>query len=104
MPLRATAAAIIAAQISPPPYVRSELGERPRDPQKRNAWDRGLAEVEAYRQEHGVKDSNRAFGPKAKHGVERTSQEQARRRLLDARRALGLERARDMGHSLEIGW
>lgn len=36
--------------------------------------DRGVAGVERYRQEHGVKDSSRAFGREAKRGAERARQ------------------------------
>jgi hypothetical protein len=45
--------AITAARISPPGYIRSELGERPSDPIKQRAWDRGVAQIESYRQRNG---------------------------------------------------
>jgi conjugative relaxase-like TrwC/TraI family protein len=99
--------AIIAARISPPAYVKAELGERPRDPAKRKAWDRGLSQIERYRQEHGVTDSNRALGREAKRGAERARQEATRRRLMEAQRALGLgqhaARARQLVKGLSIG-
>ena len=98
---------IIAARISPPPYIKSELGERPSDPAKRKAWDRGVAGIEHYRQEHGIKDPSRALGPEAKRGAERARQEATRRRVLEAQRALGLgqhaARARQLGKGLSIG-
>src|SRR4029077_13915966 len=83
------ALAITAARLSPPPYSGSELGERPSDPAKRKEWDRGVAQIEGYRQQNGVKDPSRAFGPKAKQGAERARQEQALRRLRQTQRALG---------------
>lgn len=99
--------AIIAARISPPAYVKAELGERPSDPTKRKAWDRGVAGIERYRQEHGVKDPNKAFGREAKRGAERARQEATRRRLQEVQRALGLgqhaARARQLGKGLSIG-
>ena len=99
--------AITAARISPPKYVKSELGERPSDPAKRKAWDRGVSQIERYRQEHGVKDPSKAFGHEAKRGAERARQEAARRRLLEAQRVLGLgqhsARARQLGRGLSIG-
>jgi hypothetical protein len=67
--------AIIAARISPPAYVKAELGERPSDPTKRKAWDRGVVQIERYRQEHGVKDPNNALGREAKRGAERARQQ-----------------------------
>ena len=99
--------AIIAARISPPAYVKNELGERPSDPTKRKAWDRGVSQIERYRQEHGIKDPNTALGREAKRGAERARQQAARRRLLEAQRALGLgqhaTRARQLGRGLSIG-
>ncbi len=99
--------AIIAARISPPAYVKAELGERPSDPAKRKAWDRGVAQIERYRQEHGIKDPNKALGREAKRGVERARQQAMWRRIREAQRALGLgqhaARARQLGRGLSIG-
>ena len=99
--------AITAARISPPPYITKELGERPSDPAKRKAWDRGVAGIESYRQEHGIKDPNKAFGREAKQGVERARQQTATRRLQEIQRVLGLgqhaARARQLGRGLSIG-
>ncbi len=99
--------AIIAARISPPAYVKAELGERPSDPTKRKAWDRGVSQIERYRQEHGIKDPNRALGQEAKRRTERARQEATWRRIREAQRALGLgqhaARARQLGRGLSIG-
>ncbi|HEX3240305.1 MAG TPA: AAA family ATPase [Solirubrobacterales bacterium] len=98
--------AIAAARLSPPPYIKAELGERPSDPTKRKAWDRGVEQIERYRQEHGVTDQARPFGPEAKRGAERARQESARRRLRQAQRGLGdklAARARNVGRSIGIG-
>jgi conjugative relaxase-like TrwC/TraI family protein len=99
--------AITAARISPPTYITKELGERPSDPAKRQAWDRGVAQIERYRQEHGVRDPNKAFGRDGKRGAERVRQEAARRRLQEVQRALGLgqhaARTRQLGRGLGIG-
>lgn len=107
MALRSGELAVIAARISPPAYVRAELGERPSDPAKRKAWDRGVSQIEHYRQRHGIKDRNEAFGPQAKGGAERARQETARRRLQQAQRALGRDhqaaRTRQQGKGLSIG-
>jgi conjugative relaxase-like TrwC/TraI family protein len=99
--------AITAACIGPPPYIRTELGERPSDPAKGKTWDRGVAQVERYRQEHGVKDSRWAFGREPKGGAERARRERAMRQLRQAQRALGRDkqaaRTRNLGRSLGIG-
>lgn len=98
--------AITAAKVSPPPYVTKELGERPSDPAKRKVWDRGVAQIEGYRQRNGVTDQRNAFGKDAK-GAEHARQERAQRRLLQAQRELGLAqraaRTRDLGRSMGIG-
>ena len=99
--------AITAARLSPPTYIMKELGERPTDPAKRKAWDRGVAGIESYRQEHGIKDTSKAFGREAKQGAERARQQAATRRLQEIQRALGLgrhaARARQLGRGLSIG-
>lgn len=91
--------AITAARIVPPAYIRAELGERPSDPAKRKAWDRGVAAIETYRQHHDVKDPNRALG----HEHEREAQREMRRRVNEAQRVLGLaqhaSRVRDFGRA-----
>lgn len=95
--------AITAARIAPPIYITKELGERPTDPTKRKAWDQGVAGIETYRQEHGVKDRDRAFGQEPRQAVERSRQEQARQQLLQTQRALGLRQRREMTRSLGRG-
>ncbi len=99
--------AITAAGLSPPTYITKELGERPTDSAKRKAWDRGVAGIERYRQEHGIKDPNKAFGREAKRGAERVRQQAATRQLQEIQRALGLgqhaARARQLGRGLSIG-
>jgi hypothetical protein len=99
--------AVVAARISLPAYVKNELGERPSDPALRKAWDRGVSQIERYRQEHGTKDPNKALGREAKRGAERARQEATWRRIREAQRALGLgqhaARARQLGRGLSIG-
>jgi len=99
--------ALSAARIAPPPYITAELGERPSDAARQKAWDSGVRLIEGYRQKNGVKDPSRAFGPKARQGIERTEQRAAMRRLREAQRALGRERqaahSLDRGMSLGIG-
>ena len=100
------AAAITAAKLSPPPYITKELGERPSDPALRKSWDKGVSEIERYRQEHGVKDPNRALG--RERGKEHDWSRQQARRLLQQRQ-VELQRTqerdigREAGHSMEIG-
>ncbi len=96
-------AAVLAVRLAPPAYIKKELGERPSDPAKRKAWDRGVVEIEGYRQRHGVKDPNRALGREG----EQTAQRAALRRIQETQRVLGLgphaPRERDLGRSLGIG-
>jgi len=98
---------ITAASITPPPYITSELGERPSDPAKQKVWERGVAHIERYRQEHGVNDPSRALGREAGRAAERARQREAVRRLREMQRVLGLgqhaSRVRDLRRSLGIG-
>ncbi len=99
--------AITAACIAPPPYIASELGERPSDPAKRAVWDRGVSAIERYRQQHGINDPSRALGREATRATERARQREALRRLNEMQRVLGLgqhaSRARDLGRVLGVG-
>jgi conjugative relaxase-like TrwC/TraI family protein len=82
--------AITAAGIAPPPYITNELGERPSDPAKRTVWDRGVSEIERYRQQHGINNPSRALGREATRAAGRARQREALRRLNEMQRVLGL--------------
>jgi len=96
--------AITAAGIAPPLYITNELGERPSDPTKRAVWDRGVSEVERYRQQYGIKDPSRALGRKRAREIE---QQAVLRRIHETQRVLGLgrhaSRKRDLGRGVGIG-
>jgi conjugative relaxase-like TrwC/TraI family protein len=93
--------AIVAARISPPAYVKRELGERPTDPRERAVWDQAVSEIERYRHRHGVADRTSAFGPEPKGGAARARHRQASESIQRAQRSLGLERTRTQ--SLDLG-
>lgn len=95
--------AITAARVAPPPYIKAELGERPSDPTKRGAWERGVSEIETYRQRNGVKDRSRAFGGEATRDTDRACQEQARQQLLQTQRLLGFRQHREKTRALRRG-
>jgi len=104
------AQALAAARIEPPSYIVKELGERPAEPAKAKAWDRGVREVEGYRLEHGVTDRSSAFGPEPQDAPARMAREATQRRLGDIQRRLGLEQElvrtremRSMGRDIGIG-
>jgi hypothetical protein len=59
-------AAATAARLSPPAYIKSELGERPSHPAKAAAWDRAVRGIESYRTRNGVVDRHHALGPEPK--------------------------------------
>jgi hypothetical protein len=84
--------ATTAARLAPPPYVIAELGERPTDPAKARLWDRGLAQIEGYRQRNGVKDRASAFG------VEPTGAAARERRQLEMQRVQLLRRQLQQEH------
>ncbi|HKI86367.1 MAG TPA: hypothetical protein VKA53_06455, partial [Thermoanaerobaculia bacterium] len=85
--------AITAAKLSPPDYITKELGERPRDPEGRRAWDRGVAGIEGYRQEHGIKDRDTALGKEPTDSFERASWTAQRSRLAEQQRTLQLQQS-----------
>lgn len=99
--LRAT---LLATNLAPPPYITKELGERPLDPAGVKAWERGVVEIETYRQRYGIKDPDRAL----EHGRGRAAQrENTLWRVEQAQRALGREQhtsqKRDLGLGQDIG-
>jgi conjugative relaxase-like TrwC/TraI family protein len=96
--------AITATRIAPPPYITAELGERPGDVTKQRAWDRGVTEIEAYRQEHGIADRRRAFGTEPSRSVERQRREAKLRRLREVQRRLGREQHRERTRELRRGF
>jgi conjugative relaxase-like TrwC/TraI family protein len=102
-----SAQALAAARIEPPSYIVKELGQRPADPVKARAWDRGVQGVERYRLEHGVKDKGSAFGHEPQDAGARAAQKAAQQRLAEAQRRLGLEqqrvKAREQARGIERG-
>jgi len=96
----------LAARLSPPDYITRELSERPSDPTQRKTWDKGVSEIERYRQDHGIKDPEHALG--RERGQEHDwSREQARQRLqqrqVELQRMQARNIGREAGHSMEIG-
>ena len=85
-------AATTAARISPPDYIKAELGERPSDPTKARAWDKAVRGIEGYRVRNGVKDRDNALGPKPKNRAKEAEQRRVRERLQRAQRELKLKR------------
>jgi conjugative relaxase-like TrwC/TraI family protein len=103
--------AATAARLSPPDYIKSELGERPSNPGKARKWDKAVRGIEGYRQRNGVVDRDSALGTKPKEPAKAHEHERAQRQLERSQRQLRLRqqlaRARqhshDLGRSLGIG-
>ncbi len=55
-------AAATVSRLSPPDYIKRELGERPSDPTKARAWDKAVRGIEGYRVRNGVRDRDNALG------------------------------------------
>jgi conjugative relaxase-like TrwC/TraI family protein len=96
-------AAATAARLSPPSYIKSELGERPSDPTKAAAWDRAVRGIEGYRIRNGVVDRDSALGPKPKDRARQAEQRQVRERLQRAQRELKLKKQRTVERSMGLG-
>jgi hypothetical protein len=99
-------ARVTAVRIDPPDYIARELGDRPTDPTKRWTWDEAVSGIEAYRQQHGIRDGDTALGEPPKGSSPKLEHRQATKALERAQRQLGLERARarvrEQTRSLEI--
>jgi conjugative relaxase-like TrwC/TraI family protein len=97
-------AAATAARLSPPDYIKAELGERPSDPTKARAWDKAVRGIEGYRTRNGVTDRDSALGPKPKDPAAQAEQRRVRERLQRAQRELKLKhRALERSKALGIG-
>jgi conjugative relaxase-like TrwC/TraI family protein len=94
-------AAFTAARISPPAYIAREMGERPSDPVKQQAWDRAVRGIERYRQKHGVVDKDSPLGARPDSAAQRAAWEAQRRQLRQSQRSL--ERAQGRERTAEIG-
>jgi conjugative relaxase-like TrwC/TraI family protein len=97
--------AITAAQLAAPDYIVSELGERPSDPERRRAWDRAVAGIEGYRQDHGIEDRDSALGKEPRGGAEQMRWHQQRSRLAEQQQELRQEHSAelDIDYGMEIG-
>lgn len=103
--------AVLAARLAPPSYVVKELGERPADPEKAKAWDKGVRAIESYRKEHGIKDKGSALGHWREGGQDRSAHDRAQDRVREAQRRLerqqqldrSMQRSREMSHGFDIG-
>jgi conjugative relaxase-like TrwC/TraI family protein len=96
-------AAATAARLSPPSYIKRELGERPSDPTKAAAWDRAVRGIEGYRVRNGVVDRDSALGPKPKDRSAQLEQRHARERLQRSQRELKLKKQRTAERSMGLG-
>jgi conjugative relaxase-like TrwC/TraI family protein len=97
-------AAATAARLSPPDYIKRELGERPSDPTKARAWDKAVRGVEGYRVRNGVRDRDSALGPKPKGHAAEAEQRRVRERLQRTQRELKLkQRTLERSKGLGIG-
>ena len=96
-------AATTAARLSPPGYIKSELGERPRDAAKAREWDKAVRGIEGYRLKNGVVDRHKALGPKTKDSSRQQEQAEARRRIERAQRRLNRSQQRAAERSARLG-
>lgn len=98
-------AAAIAARLSPPDYITSEIGERPSDPAKGREWDKAVGGIEGYRTRNGVGDNDSALGAKPQEHSKAREHEQAQRQIERAQRQLQLQQAqhRQVEQSAHLG-
>lgn len=95
--------AIAAARVSPPTYIREALGARPEQVSERVRWERGVAEIERYRQAHGITDTREALGREPGAGFEQAAYERARNHLAEVQRELGRsELTHELSQTVEL--
>jgi len=97
--------AAAAARVSPPSYIKAELGERPSDPTKAREWDKAVRGIEGYRLRNGIRDRDNALGVRPKEPRRALEHDRAERRLQQSQRQLNLKRARErhLDHAIERG-
>ena len=96
-------AATTAARLSPPDYIKSELGERPRDPAKAREWDKAVRGIEGYRVRNNVVDRHKALGLKIKDHSKQQEQAEVRRQIERAQLRLNRSHQRAAEHSVHLG-
>jgi hypothetical protein len=98
--------AAAAARVSPPDYIKRELGERPSDPGKASEWDKAVRGIEGYRLRNRVVDRDSALGAKPKEPAKAHEHDQTQRQIGQAQRRLQLQRSRAreraIGHEIGI--
>ncbi len=97
-----TAARMAAVRLDPPRYITAELGERPTDRPRREAWDSAARGIETWRMEHGVRGGDTALGHEREVATDQRSRELAEQAIRRARRELGLEQVRAREQAMEI--
>ncbi|HEY0278379.1 MAG TPA: hypothetical protein VGC32_08935 [Solirubrobacterales bacterium] len=97
-------AALAAARVSAPDYVVNELGERPVEAERRATWDQAVRGIEGYRQQHGIRDRDRALGAEPSDRAARRARERADDSIRRAQGRLELEQVRrvERTRSMEI--
>ncbi|MFL5897994.1 MAG: hypothetical protein ACJ76D_05970 [Solirubrobacterales bacterium] len=86
--------ATAAARLSPPSYIKAELGERPGDPMKARTWDQAVRGIESYRLHNNVRDKGSALGAKPRQPAKAREHDHARQRIERAQRQLRLHQAK----------
>jgi hypothetical protein len=86
--------ATAAARLSPPTYIKAELGERPSDPTKARTWDQAVRGIERYRLHNNVKDKGSALGAKPRQPAKAREHDNARQRIERAQRQMRLHQVK----------
>lgn len=97
--------AAAGARVSPPDYIKQELGQRPSDPKRAAEWNKAVRGIEGYRERNGVVDRDSALGTKPKEHSKAHEHDQAKRQLERSQRQLRLhqQRARQHHQDLHLG-
>lgn len=87
---------IAADRFAPPAYITNALGEKPQEPRKLAAWERGIRQIERHRQTHGITDRRNALGHNPTEPRQRAEWARQRDQLRALQRQIGV------GHELSL--
>ncbi len=93
---------IAADRISAPAYITETLGEKPQEPRKLAAWERGVEQIERHRQAHGIADRSSTLGAQPPSGLKRAEWARQRDHLRSLQRQLGVSQELSLDRSVGI--
>jgi hypothetical protein len=86
-------------QQAPSQWVKATLGERPKEPRPRKAWEKAVRAATSYRSQHDITDPDDPLGPTPEQREQRREWQRAQRAIERAQRRLH----RTPSHPIDLG-